>query len=316
MNAAQEIPEEERARTRESFPQLVERLSRQSVSKHFEAYKDIDWDAPHNRIVDTDPRFILSTEDPLGSTAWYQSLDDETKARMGLHIVASFMKVGVQFENVLSRGLLLYAAMLPNRSPEFRYAYHEVIEESQHSLMFQEFLNRTGVDVPGLGGWRSNAGERVLQLGRRFPELFFLFVLGGEDPIDYLQRLNLKRDRQYHPLLKQISQIHITEEARHLCFARQYLRTHVPELSTRRRWTMIVLAPVVLHLMARAMLEPSPTLIARFGVPDHVIDQAWRKNPKHHAAVRDSLGKVRELCDELGLIPSRARRLWCRLGIA
>src|SRR3989454_8600620 len=35
------------------------------------------------------------------------------------------------------------------RSPEFRYVYHEVIEEAQHSLMFQEFVNRSGFDIPG-----------------------------------------------------------------------------------------------------------------------------------------------------------------------
>ena len=28
--------------------------------------------------------------------------------------------------------------------------YHEVIEEAQHSLMFQEFVNRAGFDIPGL----------------------------------------------------------------------------------------------------------------------------------------------------------------------
>jgi hypothetical protein len=313
MNA---IPEEERPRSREQFPQLIERLSRQSVTKHYQAYRDIDWDAPKNQIVPNDPRFELSAEDPLGGTAWYRALDAETRARLGLHVVANFMKVGVQFENVLERGLLLYAATLPNGAPEFRYVYHEVIEESQHSMMFQEFLNRTGIDVPGIAGWRTTAGEQVVTLGRRFPALFFLFVLGGEDPIDHLQRTNLARDRQMHPLLKQISQIHITEEARHLCFAREYLRNNVPALSGPRRVWLMTLAPVILHLMARAMLEPSPTLIKAFDIPEHVVDEAWRKNPRHGAAVRESLGKVRALCEELDLIPPALRPVWRRLGIA
>jgi hypothetical protein len=313
MNA---VPEEEHPRSRENFPQLVERLSKQSVNKHYQAFRDIDWDAPANRIVPSDPRFQLSDEDPLGGTAWYRALGDDARARLGLHVVANFMKVGVQFENVLERGLLLYAATLPNRAPEFRYVYHEVIEESQHSLMFQEFLNRTGIDVPGIAGWRMAAGERVVTLGRRFPSLFFLFVLGGEDPIDHLQRTALARDRKMHPLLKQISQIHITEEARHLCFAREYLRTNVPRLSSARRAWLITLAPVILHLMARAMLEPSPTLIKAHGIPEHVVDEAWRKNPRHGETVRESLGKVRALCDELELIPPSVRPIWRRLGIA
>ena len=57
------------------------------------------------------------------------------------------MKAGLQFESVLKRGLLEYAFRLPDGVPEFRYAYHEVIEEAQHSLMFQEFVNRAGLDV-------------------------------------------------------------------------------------------------------------------------------------------------------------------------
>jgi hypothetical protein len=310
------VPEEERARGREPFVDLVERLSRQSVSKHYLAFRDIDWDAPENRIVPTDPRFELKPDDSLGATTWYRAQPPETRAQMGLHIVVGMMKVGVVFENVLSRGLLTFAATLPNRSPEFRYVYHETIEESQHSLMFQEFVNRSGVDAPSLGGWREAAAIRVVTLAQRFPELFFLFVLGGEDPIDHLQRLALKTDRPMHPLVKRITQIHITEEARHLCFARHYLRERVPQLSPAKKRWLGVLAPAVLSLMAQAMLQPSASLCATWHIPEDVIDEAWRKNPQHRAKVRDSLGKVRELCEELDILNAWTRPLWTRLGIA
>ena len=60
------------------------------------------------------------------------------------------MKTGLVFENILQRGLLEFAMTLPNDSTEFRYAYHEVIEEAQHTLMFQEFVNRSGLDADGL----------------------------------------------------------------------------------------------------------------------------------------------------------------------
>ncbi len=60
------------------------------------------------------------------------------------------MKIGVQFENLLKRGLLAYALPLPNGSSEFRYVYHEVIEEGHHGMMFQEFVNRSGMPIPGL----------------------------------------------------------------------------------------------------------------------------------------------------------------------
>src|SRR5262249_47979467 len=47
---------------------------------------------------------------------------------------------GWQFESVLKRGLLEFALRLPDDAPEFRYCYHEVIEEAQHSLFFREFV--------------------------------------------------------------------------------------------------------------------------------------------------------------------------------
>src|SRR5207253_5855782 len=116
---------------------------------------------------------------PLGATDWYRSLPADVRARIGLHGIVAHMKAGLQFESILKRGLLEYAFTLPDRSPEYRYAYHEVIEEAQHSLMFQEFVNRSGLDVKGMP-WRIELGaRRVVHLGRRFPALFFMFVLGG-----------------------------------------------------------------------------------------------------------------------------------------
>jgi len=60
-------------------------------------------------------------------------------------------------------------------------------------------------------------------MSRLFPPLFFVGVLAGEDPVDHLQRLQLQGDRELHPLVERIMRIHITEEARHLSFARHLL---------------------------------------------------------------------------------------------
>jgi hypothetical protein len=208
-----EVPDEERvavARKRESYEELVRRLSHQSVVKHFDAYTDIPWDDPEYRIDPDDPRWELGPDDSLGGTGWYQAQPAGVRSRIGLHMYANFMKIGVDFESVLKRGLLEYAAKLPNGSPEFRYVYHEVIEEAQHSLMFQEFVNRTGIDLAGLAWWQRIGARQVMRFARTFPELFFVFVLGGEDPIDHVQRTALRSARPMHPLLKLIMQIHVT----------------------------------------------------------------------------------------------------------
>ncbi len=200
-------------------------------------------------------------------------------------------------------------------SPEFRYAYHEVIEEAQHALMFQEFVNRSGFDARGLGRIDRVGARIVIGLARWFPELFFVFVLGGEDPIDHVQRRSLRRGGN-HPLVERIMRIHVTEEARHLSFARHYLKRSVPNLPRWRRAALATWAPVVLAVMAEMMLRPSRQLVATYGIPAEVIEQAYTRNPAHRERSIESLAKVRALCEELGLLRRPFGTLWRMLHLA
>jgi hypothetical protein len=310
------VPEHEHRLSRsESYGALVARLSRQSVTKHFDAYADVDWDAPGNAIEQTDPRWEVPADRPLGATAWYRALPQPTRARLGLHLIATQLKLGLEFERTLEQGLLEFASTLPHDAPEVRYAYHEVIEEAQHSLMFRELLGRIGLDVPGLGWLDRMGARRVAKLGRRFPELFFLFVLGGEEPIDHAQRETLRELRDLHPLMQRVMRIHVTEEARHICFAREYLRHRVPRLSARRRAWLAVQAPLLLAEMTRQMMHPSAHVVRTYSIPREVVAEAFTKSAAHRRFVMGSLAKVRGLCVELGLVTWWTLPVWRRLGI-
>jgi hypothetical protein len=309
------VPDEERRTgAREAYPDLVRRLSRLSVTKHYDAYADIPWDDPEYRIDPDDPRWEAGDDNPLGATEWYKSQPESVRTRIGLHLVVCSMHTGVEFENILTRGLLGFAMNLPVGAPEFRYAYHEAIEESHHSLMFREFVHRAGL-LPGeRGALKRAGGRRVIRLAQHFPELFFLFVLGGEDPIDHVQRQLLRRD--VPPILRRIMQIHVTEEARHLCFAREYLRTRIPALSAWRRKRIMMGAPLILGAMAREMLEPPAVVTATYAIPKSVMTAAYRESELQRTVLRASLDKTRALCDELGLISDFSRGIWQRMGIA
>jgi len=311
-----EVPEHERGSVRsEAYTALVERLSRASVSKHFDAYEDVDWDAPEHHVDAADPRFERTTDDPLGATAWYRALPQATRARLGLHLVACQVSLGIEFENTLKVGLLQFAKEVGHEAPEFRYAYHEVIEEAQHSLMFRELVQRMALPVPRLP-WIDRVGSRrVGRLGRTFPELFFLFVLGGEEPIDFAQRQTLLGGRDVHPLMRRVMQIHITEEARHIRFAREYLRRNVPALPLHKRASLALQAPFLLADMTRRMLRPPAYLVRAYDMPPDVVAEAYTRNPRHRAMVLDSLASVRALCAELGLVTHRTRPLWRGLGV-
>jgi hypothetical protein len=299
----------------DAYESLIARLSHQSVVKHFDAYADVAWDDPEMRIDPEDPRWEMDADGGLGATKWYRSQPQAVRARIGLQGIVSAMKTGLQFESILKRGLLEYAATLPNNAPEFRYAYHEVIEEAQHSLMFQEFVNRSGIDAPGMSKLMQFGARGVIKLGRRFPALFFLFVLGGEDPIDYVQRQELRSGNEIHPLLERIMRIHVTEEARHLSFARHYLKRNVPELSWIRRRILGLRVPFILGAMAGMMLRPSKSMIRQYGIPKSVIKEAFDDNREARQFVRDSIRKVRNLCVELRIVSPVSKQLWKAFGI-
>jgi len=306
-----------RAIHNDSYFDLIRKLSRQSVVKHFDAYADIDWDNPDFRIDPDDSRWELESDDVLGATEWYRAQSPRIRSRIGLHMLANFMKIGVIFEYVLKRGLLDFASRLPTGSPEFRYCYHETIEEAQHSLMFQEFINRTGFNIPGLSRLERRGAEFVVRYALKFPELFFVFVLAGEDPIDYVQRQILRKNREdIHPLLRRIMQIHVTEEARHISFARHNLRKRIPVLSTVRTARLAFSAPLILGAMGRMMMEASPQIAREYHIPREVVDAAYRNNPIQHRGMHEASSKLFGLCDELGLVNRWSVHLWKVTGIS
>ena len=304
------LDDEQRAAT---FGALVERLSAQSVDKHFDAYEDVEWDSPDMALVADDPRCAIFPFDPLAQTEWYQRQTPEVQGRIGLHRTAYCMKVGWQFENLLQRGLLSVAFRLPNGAPEFRYIHHEVVEESQHSMMFQEVINRSGIDVRGMPLAIRFLATVVRPPVQRFsPQLFFIFVLGGEDPIDHLQRKQL-RTSTTHPLIERIMRIHVTEEARHISFARQYLRTELPTLHRLRRLHVSLATPIVLGIMTPLMVNP-PAELVRSGVPRDVIRQAAR-SPEARSLRVEAVGKLRRFCRDVGLMNPVAKVLWRAVGL-
>lgn len=299
----------------EAYQRLLSRLCKASVNKRYEAYRDIDWDAHEMRIDPDDPVFALPEEDSLGGTAWYRAQPAGARSRIGLQMSASFMYTGRLFEGILCRGLLRFAMAQPHRSLECRFAYHEVIEEAHHSLMFQEFVNRSGMPVPLVDAELLETGDFIAELGSSFPELLFFYALGGEDPIDFAQRDAIQRGVQQHPLLRRISQIHITEEARHTAFARAYLRVNVPRLAPERRQELSILVPQMLGQMAAKMLEAPPAIVEGYDIPPDVVAEAYTDNVAHRQRTIDALAKIRELCQDLDLMAEQPRSLWLSEGL-
>jgi hypothetical protein len=304
----------EQVKDKKSYLGVIDRLNKASVDKHWEAYADIPWDDPEFTVDKNDPRWVLPEFDRLGETAWYKAQPPEIQAQIGLWRVATAMKIGLQFENLLKRGLLNYAYRLPNGRPEFRYVYHETTEECHHGMMFQEFVNRTKMPIRGMPRSLNLIAQAAPWIPLVSTEMFFVFVLGGEDPIDYVQRKSLKGGHIKHPLEETIMRIHIAEEARHISFARHYLKHRVPNMNPARRRILGVATPVVLGVMARIMLSPPGPMVRHFNIPKDVVRAAY-KNPASQAEISNSVGKIRDLMAELDVVNPVNKRVWKAFGI-
>jgi hypothetical protein len=222
-------------------------------------------------------------------------LPEHVQSLLGLDAICQVLSYGIAFESCLSRGLLEFTGTLPARSPQYRYAMHEVIEESHHSMMFREFIDRSGRQPAGLPALNRLYNRRIVRWGATFPELFFVHVLTGEIFIDHDNRRALAQREDQHPLVRRMLQIHVMEEARHVSFAAAFLRDRVPRLARWRAWRIRVLLPVLLDQGERMMLRPVPKLVREYAIPAGVMAAAFGPGSAHERRVRAIVAPVLEL---------------------
>lgn len=301
--------------TAASYHDTLRTLSEASVHQHFDAFTDIAWDDPAYAVDQRDPRWVLPEADVLGRTAWYRSLPHDEQVRVGLYRQANVTKVGLQFEQVLVSGLMNFTFTLPNGSPEFRYATHEATEETHHTQMFQEFVNRSGMDVAGAPRLFRWLAPLLPLFANRVPVGFFIGVLAGEEPIDHVQKSILRAGDEMHPLLQRIMQIHVAEEARHIGFAHQYVEHRAARLGAFQRFLLSLVFPVIMRWLADVILVPSRQARRDMGIPRSVVHEVYWGAPESKRMLRDLFGDVRMLAENAGLVNRVSRVLWKVLGI-
>lgn len=294
----------------------LENLSGGSVRRNFNPYLDIPWDSPEFEVTENDPRWVLAAEsDPIGSSPWYQALPLEKQIAIGMWRQANVAKAGLQFENMLIRGILNYTFWVPNGSPEYRYCLHEAVEECNHTLMFQEMVNHAGVDVPGLARWLRWMHSLPPLFASPMPVFFLTMVLCGEEPIDHMQKSILREGKPIHPIMERVMAIHVAEEARHISFAHEFLRRRIPEMRRLNRFGLSIMYPLSFRLAATLIAKPPRSFWREFEIPRSVKKEIFWRAPESRAMLREIYGDVRMLAEDTGLMNPIARILWRVLRI-
>ena len=300
----------------QEYEATLRRLSEASVHRSFDPFKDISWDHPDFKVDRTDARWVLPAGiDPLGGHPWYRSLPLEKQIAIGLWRQANIMKVGLQFENILIRGIMQYVFKSANGSAEFRYLTHEATEECHHTQMFQQGVNAIGADVPGMPRWLRRISPLIPMAAGPFPVAFFIGVLAGEEPIDHTQKQVLRNSDDLPPVLSRIMEIHVAEEARHISFAHTYVARNALRLSRREKFLVSLAFPVIMRLLCDAILKPTKEFRDTFDIPDEVVKELYWDGPESRRFLSDLFGDVRRLAEDSGLMNPTARRVWKALKI-
>lgn len=283
----------------------LRRLAHVSGTQAFDPLLSISWSdlSPD----DLSASWEVPPADPIRQLNGYAGLTTEQRVALGRLRLGDLFLTAVEFERGLQRALLAHADGLDPGSAEFDFLYYEISEEARHSQMFGRFSHTVGTSPGALDAIRATMSRAsYVDAAGEAPELMFIGALAGEEAIDGLQREILSRhDVAIHPVLRDICNIHVREEARHLSYARLYLRKAVPSLSARRRRRLeLVAAPLILET-AWLMVAPLPGLLGAFDLNAG----APRKGPVADLFAARTFAvtqRLRELCTELGLWPSWA----------
>ena len=299
-----------------AYSSRVEALSCATARFRFDPFVDIDWDAPENALDKNDSRWQLDPDaTPLAATDWYAEQPLERRVDIGRWVTANTLKVTLQFEMMLIRGVVHYAGKLPNGSPVFRYLLHELTDECNHIQMFQEFINRTGEDVPGMRRGSRVFGPILGFIGGYASIFHFIGVLCGEQPLHYQQMLQHRGTAQVPQLLNKITAIHLAEEARHITFADEHLAQRLQRAGRFRRALYAIVFPLFLRWLIGEMIAPPRNFARQFGIPRRVFKTAYWRSAQSRRMRAESAADVRRVAEDLGLRPAWSVWIWRLLGI-
>ena len=288
--------------TREEFS---ERLLKGSVKKSYAPVVDIDWDAP----LDPDKFYLPPRTVSLYGTPIWDKMSRTQRIELSRQEFVNTLSAGIWFENILNQALL---RDLMHKDPTARathYALTELGDETRHMVMFGTAIERVGAKPV-----RPRLYQRMIinALPLAFKgSVLWVAALIGEEIFDSLQR-QMMDDPELQPMVQRVMRIHVTEEARHIQFARDGLRRRVPDISWISRLWVANLNGVGGLFFRYLFTNPVP--YRRIGLDAREARRVARRSPHRHEVQVAGFAPLAAFLEEVGLMGPIARRLWKRTG--
>jgi len=276
------------------------------INVTFDPTVDVEWDRPQAPDVFYAPPQFSSL---YGTELWEQLTPDE-RVQLTKHEVASIASVGIWFEEILMQMLLRHAYDRDLTRKDTQWTLTEIADECRHSVMFATMIKTFGAP---------NYGVRRLthELGRIFKTISnnVLTIAGTmyvEEILDSFQR-DAMDDESLQPIVRQVSRIHVIEEARHISFAREESLRALERSGKIRRVYNRLMIGLIVHEATNALIHPE--VYAAVGLDPKTAAKVAKNNPHWKATKTRAAASVLAFFDECGLIGPENRWILRRAGV-
>jgi hypothetical protein len=286
--------------TREEFS---ERLLKGTVKKSYEPVVDIDWDAP----LDPDKFFLPQKSVSIYGTSMWDEMSREQRIELSRQELVNTLSAGIWFENILNQALLRTIMHKDPTSKETHYALTELGDETRHMVMFGKAIERVGAKP-----MQPRLYQRMII--NTLPLMFrgsvlWVAALIGEEIFDSLQR-QMMDDPELQPMVQRLMRIHVTEEARHIQFARDGARKRVADMPRLNRlWVSNINGAGGLFFR---FLFSNPVPYRRTGLDAREARRLARSSAHRQEVQVAGFAPLAAFLTEVGLMGPIARRTWKR----
>lgn len=287
-----------------SREEFAERLLKGSVKKSYEPVVDIDWDAP----LDPDKFFLPPRLVSLYGTPMWDEMTREQQIELSRQELVNTLSAGIWFENMLNQSLLRTILHEDPTSRSTHYKLTELGDETRHMVMFGKAIERVGakpVQPKRFHRYIINALPLAFQRG----SMLWVAALIGEEIFDSLQR-QMMDDPELQPIIQRLMRIHVTEEARHIQFARDGARKRVAEMPRLNRWFMANINGLGGYFFNYLFSNPVP--YARAGLDPKRARKTARTSAHRREIQIAGFAPLAAFLTEVGLMGPLARRGWKR----
>src|ERR1700761_5948800 len=287
-------------RGREDFS---ERLLKGSLKKSYAPVVDIDWDAP----LDPDKFFLPPRTVSLYGTPMWDRMSRAQRIELSRQELVNTLSAGIWFENILNQALLRKIMHTAPTSRSTHYALTELGDETRHMVMFGKAIERVGAKPV-----RPRLYHRIIINTLPFfarGSVLWVAALTGEEIFDSLQRQMMDAP-ELQPIIQRLMRIHVTEEARHIQFARDGARKRVQTMPWFNKWFMANVNGLGGYFFQYLFSNPIP--YARAGLDPKRARALARSSAHRHEVQRSGFAPLAAFLTEVGLMGSLGRRAWKR----